>query len=113
MKRNPKHAQITMKGETMPRYLTDEDVYTILTAVYHHHTDIQHKALRDAINSVPTANVVERKRGKWIPRSDVPNAYTCSNCYQVIFSKNRKYLAEYHAFCRKCGADMREESDNG
>lgn len=43
----------------MPRYLTDDDVYTILTAVYHHHTDIQHKALRDAINSVPTANVVE------------------------------------------------------
>lgn len=90
----------------MPRYLTDEDVYTILTAVYHHWSDIQHKALRDAIASVPTADVVKRKKGKWMhDGSKWKNRWVCSECGRKIFD-------EPTPFCPYCGADMREETDN-
>lgn len=74
--------------------------------------DISYNSFVNLVKRQPTADVVERKRGKWIRRSDIPNAYTCSNCYQVIYAMNRKYLAEYHAFCGKCGLDMRGETDD-
>lgn len=68
----------------------------------------ERSAFKFNVADASTADVVERKHGKWIPISDVPNVYTCSNCYQVIYAMNRKYLAEYHAFCGRCGADMRK-----
>lgn len=92
----------------MPRYITEDDTFRVLSEYYKHKTYYQHVALAEAIQEIPTADVVEAKHGKWIPISDVPNVYTCSNCYQVIYAMNRKYLAEYHAFCGRCGADMRE-----
>lgn len=96
------------------RYLTDEDVYTILTTAYHHHTDIQHKALIDAINMVPTANAVEQKRGKWIRDKGL---YKCSYCNKswtawwagaVPIEQMKKEMP----YCPMCGSDNREESDN-
>ncbi len=38
------------------RYLTEEDVYKTLTAYYHHRTDAQHAALREALSRVPAAD---------------------------------------------------------
>ena len=73
---------------------------------------IRYKLFENILDAQPIVDAPERKKGKWIQRSDIPNAYTCSNCYQVIYAKNRKYLAEYHAFCGKCGLDMRGETDD-
>ena len=51
--------------------------------------------------------VVERKKGKWIKESLVTTdyLYKCSAC--------KKYSRVMYDYCPNCGADMREESDNG
>ena len=60
------------------------------------------------IDDAPTADVVERKRGRWIQRSDTPWYYHCSNCYRVISATGAEQMKKFHAFCGTCGADMRE-----
>ena len=40
-----------------------EDAYEVLTEYYHHHTDVQHDALREALSRVPSAELEQR----WIP----------------------------------------------
>lgn len=52
----------------------------------------------------PTADVVERKRGKWIRESLVTDyPYKCSAC--------KKYSRARYDFCPSCGADMRGNED--
>ena len=43
--------------------------YDTLSEYYHHRTDAQHDALRDALNRVPSAQS-ERKKRKWIEQDD-------------------------------------------
>ena len=67
--------------------------------------------VKEAIKSIPAADVVERKKGHWILRlpADQDNNATweCSVCH----------AGEVHVpivevpFCWKCGADMRGEQD--
>lgn len=48
----------------MPRLVDADKVYKVLTEYYHHKTDIQHEALREAIDRMPTVNAVEVVRCK-------------------------------------------------
>ena len=50
------------------------------------------------IKSIPSADVVERKRGEWYDRGSL--SCRCSNCG---CKANKEY-----SFCPICGADMRE-----
>lgn len=50
------------------RLIDSEDAFTVLTAYYHHRTEIQHEALKDALGRVPTIDPVEH--GGWIPCSE-------------------------------------------
>ena len=53
------------------------------------------------IRDIPSADVVERKRGHW---EDCSNGWMCSECFRdVTYSTD---------FCPACGADMRERKDN-
>lgn len=47
------------KGKKMGRLVNADEVYKVLTNYYHHKTEIQHKALKEAIERVPTVDVVE------------------------------------------------------
>ena len=69
-------------------------------------------------------DVVVQKKGKWIKRSDTDDIYwSCSECGEDIprvshFDPQfdlfpRLESIEKTNFCPNCGADMREESDNG
>ena len=53
------------------------------------------------IDNQPTADVVERKKGKWIDRGDY---CVCNQC--------RHMEEEFTPFCAMCGADMREEKED-
>lgn len=68
------------------------------------------EAIAEMIMSVPSANVVERKKGKWGDNTK-DESWKCSECgfifYSVGFYKiyNTKFRMR---FCPNCGADMRE-----
>lgn len=86
-----------------PRYIKATDVISILSLFYNY-TDVERYDLALAISAVPTADVVERKRGKWISRKNESKHndwWTCSEC-QGRFDYRWK-------FCPNCGADMRKE----
>lgn len=48
----------------MVDYINRQTAYEVLTAYYHHKTDIQHAALHDALDRVPSADAVEVVRCK-------------------------------------------------
>ena len=48
----------------MAKYIEIDETYNVLTDYYHHTTEAQHKALRDALNRVPVADVVKVVRCK-------------------------------------------------
>lgn len=58
----------------------------------------------DFVNSIPAADVVERKRGEWIKVGESCGAdiLECSVCHTI-------HPQYGDAFCRDCGADMRGE----
>lgn len=58
----------------------------------------------------------ERKKGKWEVQpsagEDRPFIWwKCSECGHVIFSETERDRREFHAFCGRCGADMRGEAN--
>lgn len=59
------------------------------------------EAIAEMIMSVPSADVVERKKGEWFDRGSL--SCRCSNC-------GCKSTKEY-SFCPNCGADMRGRKD--
>ena len=44
----------------MSDLITRQAAYDTLTKYYHHHTDVQHAALREALSRVPDANLAKR-----------------------------------------------------
>ena len=67
------------------------------------------QAYADEIADLPAADVVERKKGEWIPLfpilCNVPYCYECSNCGCTKGCKSN--------FCTNCGADMRVSESPG
>ena len=54
----------------------------------------------------------ERKKGKWEVQPSTGDDrpfiwWKCSECGHVIFSETERDRKEFHAFCGRCGADMR------
>ena len=63
------------------------------------------------VRSLPSAEP-ERKTGRWEVQpstgEDRPFIWwKCSECGHVIFSETERDRREFHAFCGRCGADMR------
>ena len=68
------------------------------------------------IDEQPTADVVERKKGKWIITDTYNNQIwhcNCSECGEdplhFISGSEDWWLNKLPKFCPYCGADMREE----
>ena len=49
----------------------------------------------------------ERIRGRWIAK-EKKNLFRCSKCDAVIYSESEYDRNEFHKFCGRCGAEMRE-----
>ena len=67
------------------------------------------------MSDIPSADVVERKRGEWIyGEHDIAmcDGYRCDKCgFFVPWDYEHKFIdfiKDYH-FCPSCGADMRKE----
>lgn len=95
----------------MAELIDREATYEVLTSFYHHKTDIQHNALREALNKVPSADVQPVRHGHWL-RTGRTNVYggfevECSVCNDNVMITN----IEYEHYCRNCGAQMDEGSE--
>lgn len=53
------------KGGFMEGTISRNDAYNTLTEYYHHTTEIQHKALREALERVPSAQPIRCKDCRW------------------------------------------------
>lgn len=65
------------------------------------------------VKSMPSV-LPKREQGEWIEQSSNKEQgerehiwWKCSQCGQVIFSETERDRKEFHAFCSKCGAEMR------
>lgn len=63
----------------------------------------------------PSADVVERKRGKWVadgkPVDPERDSCWCSVCGAWLVGSDEYHVD--HNFCPNCGADMRGEKQDG
>lgn len=112
----------------MPRYFNSADaLHTLKKLAYEtalNQTDIRvadvfediaKNRIETWVDLIPTTDVVERKRGKWI--YDMNGYYKCSRCgIETYIPDNGSAFVDdsesYH-FCRWCGADMRGDNRNG
>lgn len=105
----------------MSRLIEAEETYRVLTEYYHHRTDAQHEALREALERVPSAQLYTeeeiqkmqdlefaeiekayeiglregRKTGEWIPCSErLPSE---DGSYIVTSSFGKVYTSHYYA----------------
>jgi len=81
-----------------------------------HPNSRQGKAMMKAINSLKNGTPPAKNKGEWIPQPSNKEQgerdfvwWKCSKCGQVIYSETEKDREEFHAFCGRCGADMRGE----
>ena len=63
------------------------------------------------ISNLPSADVIERKRGEWIDNNDFgeSNTYTCSICGEPWELNYGTPQENNMNFCPNCGADMRKD----
>ena len=61
------------------------------------------------LDGVPTADVVERKRGKWIEINDGLVKGYCSQCEWLSYYYENEIIGMN--YCPNCGADMRGDED--
>lgn len=79
------------------------------------YNDEMFSATKDAdlvrfICSIPAADVVKRKTGRWRTTDAFPHWLYCDQCSKRIVP-NVNWIEEYNIptnFCPNCGADMRE-----
>lgn len=95
----------------MPRYIDADALWMDII----HNMDYCDDVL-EYIEAQPTADVVERKKGKWI--TDKYGNVVCSECGwcapQIMTGciANRHLDYDKSDFCWHCGSDNREENDN-
>lgn len=71
------------------------------------------KAIKMVVERMPLGDVVERKKGKWVGRSENDCYPVCSECGCTRLGSSLGYCQKYVSFCEHCGADMRGGADNG
>ena len=89
------------------RLVDADETYKVLTNYYHHKTEIQHKALKEAIERVPTVDAVEVVRCKDCKWCEERQGRT-GNVYNLCVYLNT-WVDEDH-FC-SCG-ERREDENN-
>lgn len=82
----------------MPRYM-DVDAFRHRILCQRHNMSVNE--VLELISTMPTADVVERKKGKW---HYCDTMYHCDQCHSGFYDMS--------AYCPNCGADMREETED-
>jgi len=81
--------------------ISREAAYEVLTEYYHHKTELQHKALWDALSKVPSAEPEKEiaKRVIWTGWKGYRDTrYKCPNC--------KKPVKNDDVYCHRCGQKL-------
>lgn len=62
------------------RLIDEEDAYNVLTDYYHHRTETQHEALKEALSRVPTIDAVPVVRCKDCKHAKMTYRGECKYC---------------------------------
>ena len=94
----------------MKEYIERERLHEVVTDLRwssHLNKDAALNLVDMAIDNLPAADVVERKRGKW---EYIGDSYAnCSVCRTIFETLPTQYVfVRNNLFCRHCGADMSE-----
>ena len=88
----------------MTRLIDTQDAFNVLTDYYHHSTHVQHLALQEALNKVPTVDAEPVRHGKWEMKPDPFGFFdeipVCSECGCTTT------MREKTKYCPNCGARM-------
>ena len=85
----------------MTRLIDAQDAFNVLSDYYHHSTHVQHLALQEALNKVPTIDAEPVRHGKWI-ETEFLKLRECSCCHV----RWGMYDTENFIYCPECGARM-------
>ena len=106
----------------MSDYIKREDAlnFPFANGIYDHDHANEHfingcETYREWLGQLPSADVVERKKGQWIGEADgyadgelVYDTWYCSCCDYVAEDEERPMWK----FCPNCGAEMREANND-
>ena len=93
----------------MEDYISKGDAYIELMKCKDFDTDrLYHgnhylKIACDVVRSIPSADVVERKKGKWIWDDE---GYHCSECWFHAHGNTLECMDGTYKYCPSCGAEM-------
>ena len=93
----------------MGKLIDEQTAYDVLTDYYHHSTDTQHAALKEALEMVPTVDAVPVRHGRWqwisstYDRIPCEKRYWCSKCHHETITHDSE---PWERFCPNCGARM-------
>ena len=89
----------------MGDYIKREDAINAL-AISQDFSGINAEKLNNLLSNIPSADVVERKRGEWVQISPA-KIYECSVCGGNVMTTD----IECYKYCHQCGALMKEKED--
>ena len=97
----------------MGKWINTDAAYAVLTDYYHHSTETQHAALREALGRVETVDAVPVVHGRWI---DIDSEmYTwkirCSKCGHERSMMSTGQI--YPMYCEDCGTRMDGKDGEG
>ena len=111
-------AGLICEGEKMAEYIEKQRLLDFLDAAIEEEKGTRHQVIVEAIKMtverIPSADVIERKRGKWQITDAYPHNVYCSECHKK-FAQTHWAVWEDGSpprnFCPNCGADMRESNN--
>lgn len=93
----------------MSDYIKRSDAIDAIDAICESCEYYKNERIVEKLKDLPAADVRENRTGEWI-RGDsekITRMWKCSKCGNKIYSESWKDRKEFHAFCGRCGADMR------
>ena len=100
----------------MSKLIDTQTAYDILTDYYHHTTDAQHAALKEALGRVESVDAVPVRHGRWqwisstYDRIPCEKRYWCSKCHHETITHDSE---PWERFCPNCGARMDGKDGDG
>lgn len=95
------------------RLIDADEAYKVLADYFHTRTEIQHKALKEAFERVPTVDAEPVRHGHWIEGNNFHwYSNSCSCCGYTRTTDIKSNGWNQWKYCPMCGAKMDERRED-